>query len=80
MPLQTALFAEYEEAQRTVLIGANVTVNCVIGVLLFAVAGKPGRDKLAAYFSALRRFCPYFHPSHHLYSPTSSNRGAKGVI
>lgn len=40
MPLQTALFAEYEEAQRTVLIGANVTVNCVIGVLLFAVAGK----------------------------------------
>ena len=40
MPLQTALFAEYEEAPRTVLIGANVTVNCVFGVLLFAAAGK----------------------------------------
>ncbi len=40
MPLQTALFAEYAEAQRTVLIGANVTVNCIFGVLLFAAAGK----------------------------------------
>lgn len=40
MPLQTALFAEYEEAQRTVLIGGNVTVNCVLGVIFFALAGK----------------------------------------
>ena len=40
MPLQTALFAEYEERPRTVLIGANVTVNCVLGVLFFALAGK----------------------------------------
>lgn len=40
MPLQTALFAEYEEAQRSVLIGANVTANCVLGVIFFALAGK----------------------------------------
>lgn len=40
MPLQTALFAEYEEAQRSFLIGANVTANCVLGVIFFALAGK----------------------------------------
>ena len=86
MPLQMTLFAQYPEKERSVLIGCNSAVNCVIGVFFIALAGKLALNDwhLIFYLYAIFLpillaavlFIPYERPSASE-KTASSGQGAK---
>lgn len=58
IPLQMTLFAQYPEKERAVLIGCNSAVNCLIGVIFIAAAGKLALLDWQAIFYLYSVFLP----------------------